>query len=233
MTGGTGVNPKKKQYIFLIIVSLVALGILAIICVDLAPIIKEVAKNSKNETETMSYIKAYGNKAVPLLLCLQIIVILIPGIPANSISILSGLCYGVLWGSVISVIGNLISNSIIFCYSKEIDGIAVKGKSSGKAAQLVEHLIGKAKTPSQAIFIAYIIPFVPNMILPMIFLRRGVSYKTFILSAACAVAPMTFLYCLLGDRISSGDYKSAIIIVVVLVAVIGVVYLLKSKFTKK
>ncbi|GFH41781.1 hypothetical protein Hs30E_03320 [Lactococcus hodotermopsidis] len=203
------------------------------LAVNLYPILQQILKHPKDMADITSYIEKYGAKALPVLLALQVVAFFIPGFPPSSVSILSGLCYGAFLGAAVSIVGIFISNSLLFLFSREIQSFLFDEKSSSKASNKIGSLIDKAKSERQVIFVVYLVPIVPNLILPIVFSNRGMTYRTFILSVLTVAVPSTFLYCLLGERVSNGDFKTALILLIVILAILVTAWLIITKSRRK
>ena len=109
--GATGM---KKTNLFTALVTAAMLGLIAIMVVDLLPLLKQVAANAGDESKIVEYISSYGFKGVPILIGLQALQVITAVIPSAAIQVLTGLCYGVWWGTLINLVGCVLGNLIIF-----------------------------------------------------------------------------------------------------------------------
>ena len=82
--------------------------------VDLLPLLRQVAANAGDESKIVKYIASYGFKGVPILIGLQALQVITAVIPSAAIQLLTGLCYGVWWGTLINLVGCVLGNLIIF-----------------------------------------------------------------------------------------------------------------------
>lgn len=193
------------------------IALLVVLVLDLYPLLKQVVADSRNESKMISYIDAYGIKGVPVLIGLQILAAFIPGMSAAPISILAGLCYGVLGGTLVSGCGIIAVNTLLFAAAGHLESMFGGFIKSSRANGRLTSLLTRFQKPGTAVFVAYLVPFIPNLVLPFVFTAQKVSFKAYFVSMAGAVLPATLLYCFIGGKIASGEYTLAIIAAAVVV----------------
>ena len=93
---------------------IIMLALTAVMLKDLFPLLREVATHTKDETAAVQYVDAHGMKGVPILVGLQALQTILAVIPSAAIQILTGLCYGIWWGTLINIAGCALGNSIVF-----------------------------------------------------------------------------------------------------------------------
>jgi uncharacterized membrane protein YdjX (TVP38/TMEM64 family) len=246
----------KRQTIFSVVILVLMLGLIAIMVIDLIPLLKQVLTDSHDEKKMIDYINAYGAKGVPVLAGLQALQVMLTVIPAAAIQVLSGLCYGVWYGAVICIVGGILGNMIVFIVLRQVKntfsalfrergeqgGGAYKASKAGKAGQpkvpkqhrfLSVATLNKMKHPEYVSFFFYLIPGIPNGILPYIFARTHISIGRYLLSVSAASIPSVLLMTWLGERISKGDYKTAIILAAVFIIILIIVLIFRRKITDK
>ncbi|GFH40136.1 TVP38/TMEM64 family protein [Lactococcus insecticola] len=213
-----------------VVVAAIILVVVYQLSVDILPIIKQIIKNPKDMSSLTAYLREFGFRAIPMILFLQVVTLFIPGLPPSSVSILSGLCYGLIFGSMISILGIALSNSLLFIFSRKLEGVFFKDR---KNSDWLDKFIDKAKNPGQAIFVLFLLPIVPNLLIPFLFANRGVRFQTFVLAMLAAIVPSTVIYCLVGARAQAGDFTTALtllgIVAVILLATWFVVTIVKRK----
>ena len=213
-----------------IIALVISIILVVIILADFFPLIREIIHDSKNESKIIDYIHAYGSKAVPVLIALQFLFSLMPFLPNAPIQILAGLCYGIWLGSLICVIGFVLSNSLLFYLVRESGNFIEevfhkqhKDKHSG-----LRDRINRMENPFKAVLIMYLNPMIPSSILTYFFSKTKITYPRFLLSMTAACIPLTVIYSWLGERISKGDYKAAIILAAAIIVLIGLILLFRK-----
>ena len=224
-------NKKNLNTIVPIVALILALALLSVIIIDLMPLVREILHNSHNESNVIDYIHAYGAKAVPILIGLQFLFTLIPFLPSAPVQILAGLCYGILYGPLICIVGIIASNSLLFYFARQSGNLlesSLHRKSQEKHNPLQEKL-KNIKKPEIMVFLLYVNPIIPSSILPFLFAKSKISYPKYLLSMTAASIPITFLYSWLGERVSKGDYKVAIILACVIAVIIGLLFIFRKK----
>lgn len=221
---------KKNRFLtVLLAVSMLALGVVMV--VDLLPLLRRVAASAGDETAVAQYVSSYGIKGVPILIGLQALQIIVAVIPSAAIQLLTGLCYGAWWGTLINLTGCVLGNIIVFVAVRELHAIvapvlpqAAKGKSWINTERLMQ-----LRRPEVAAFALFLIPGIPNGILPYLFAKTRISFKDYILSVFAGSVPSTFLCTFMGDRISAGSYTTAAVIGGIAAAIVICVALLHKR----
>jgi len=194
--------------------------------IDLIPLFREVFINVADESRTINYIEAYGIRGIPILMLLSFLQVVIFFIPAAPIQILSGLCYKVLIGTIIFIIGATIGNLVVFLIAKKL----------GDKYRLpkIKYLDpNKITKPELVVLILYLIPIIPNGLLPFVFAKTKITTVRYISLVALALIPSTLIASGLGHSISQGNYFTAIIIGIIMLLILGIALLFKNKLIAK
>ena len=213
---------KRPLLISLIIIGTIVAGYLIYLLVrDLWPLVDEIIKNAGDEQQTVNYVKAYGARGVPILLGIEIILGMINLIPAAPVHILAGLCYGVLWGSLIAVSGIAIGNALIFLIYRRLHrSLGFKVKSEEKRFLSVRKL-DKMKHPEIIAMIIYALPILPNLIAPYIFARTKISFWRYIASITLAGLPWILALTWTGKALASGDWSTVVLLALILLIILA------------
>ncbi len=225
----------KKGNLFTILSFAAMLGLTAVMLVDLLPLLKEVITNAKDETSVVEYMSTYGPKGIPILIGLQALQVILAVIPSAAIQILTGLCYGIWWGTLINMIGCALGNTLVFSAMRQLKVIAAplsEKMSRNKGWSGAEKLI-QLKKPEIAATLLFLIPGVPNGIMPYLFAKTKITLPRYLLALVIGSIPSTFLCTLLGDRLSKGNYITAIVLAVIVVLTVGMVALFWKQILKK
>jgi uncharacterized membrane protein YdjX (TVP38/TMEM64 family) len=240
----------KRQTLFSLIVLALMLALIVFLVVELIPLLKEVLENTSDESKVLSYIQAYGAKGVPVLMALQALQVMMTFLPAAIIQVLAGLSYGVWLGSVICIAGTILGNLIVFTVLRqlkstfssffkergergEMDELEAQPDKPKKNRFLSIAKLNQMKHPEYIAFLLFLIPGLPNGILPYIFAQTKITTLRYLVSVAAACVPTTLLCTWLGERISKGDYQTAVILAIVLAVIIGVVVLFRKRIMDK
>ena len=215
-----------------IVVILVVLLLIAMIC-DLWPLFTELARNWNNEQKSVDYLKVYGAKGVPILLAIEILLAAITIIPADPIHILVGLCYGTFLGSVIAVLGIGLGSALMFLcfrqFHKFFGGIIKPNKNSWFNVEKIE----KMKYPELIIVLAYVMPGLPNLIIPYIFSKTKMSFWRYIICIMLSSIPGVVLLTFSGQMLAEGNVLATVISLALLIVAILVLFFNKNKMMNK
>lgn len=219
----THIKKRALSFFLLILFSLLMLGLFF----DLYPLFKQVIKDSGNEQQLVSYIHAYGSKGVLSLVGLQALQVIMMFFPAAAIQVLAGLCYGVLWGALISLAGYILGNVLVFIGVRQFkqtfplffdDPI----KKSKKISFFDLKSIKTMKQPQVLVFFLYLIPGIPNGILPYLFAETKIKLRTYLVSMSLASIPSTLLMTWLGESVVKQNPHLIVLISLLVVLLLGI-----------
>jgi len=220
---------KEKLLAFLIFAAMI--GLIAIMVVDLLPLFREVISDADDESRMAQYIGSYGAKGVPILMGLQALQIIVAVIPSAVIQVLTGLCYGVWWGTLINLVGCVFGNLLVFISVRQLKNLlepAVQRMSKRKEMHYLDKL-SQIKKPEMIAFAFFLIPGIPNGIMPYLFARTNISQGRYVLAILAGSIPSTFICTYMGDRLSKGSYTAALVIAAAVAVIVGVVLAYKNK----
>lgn len=218
-------DSKSIIFIFPLIIFLI---LFAVLCIDLIPVFKKVMENGQNESVMVNYIESYGVKGIFIIMFLQIFQVFSAVLPAMPVQILAGLCYGIGYGSVISIIGYTLGHMIIFIIARKLGSALMNLNQTRKF-----NFVGKSKNPKLLAFLLYVIPGIPNGILPYIFSKSDITPREFLLSVTLASIPGILISTVLGSRLSKGDFLTSVLLLLLCVIIIILVVVFKAKINKK
>ncbi|MDR0520189.1 MAG: VTT domain-containing protein [Clostridiales Family XIII bacterium] len=234
---------RKKTYLSLITLVFIV-GLIVLLCVALIPILVDIFHNQDGRG-AIEIIHAHGIRGIPVLACLQALQVITTVVPALLIQIPAGLVYGTWNGLMICLLGAVLGNMIVFValrqFSATLDHVfpkrrkkreekAANPKKKGKLPFFLNpESLNRMPHPELVAFYVYMIPGIPNGVLPHIFARTKVSFGRYLVAVAAGNAPSTLVCTLVGDRLASGDYRGAIIIILVFTACICGALLLRRK----
>lgn len=206
------INSKKvKKFLFVSSLLIIMLFIIIPIVLNILPKFLILLKTGKND-DIVKYLRSFGIEGMVVLLVLQIFQVLSFIIPAPSIWIISGLTYGTIKGSLTCIIGVIIGNAIAFClgrkFGNKLINILVNKKNIDKL-----NFLENSKHPALILFVLYLIPIIPNSIIPYIYARTNISLRKFtsIMSIACIPSILFSTYA--GDSAITGNIAVTLIII--------------------
>jgi len=217
---------QKKRLISLLVAALVLIGIM-ILVINLLPLLKTISDHISDDEVLASEIREYGFKGVAIMAGLQIIQIITIVFPSAAVQILAGLTYGILNGLVISLAGYVIADTLIFILVRRLGATFDFHLTKSKwRKRLDESILKNADSFGWIAFMMYLIPGIPNGILPYIFARSDLPLSRFLMLNVIALSPSILMCSIVGERIAKGDYTTAIIVTTmqVMLAVLGYVF---------
>lgn len=217
---------QKKRLISLLVAALVLIGIM-ILVINLLPLLKTISDHISDDEVLAIEIREYGFKGVAIMAGLQIIQIITIVFPSAAVQILAGLTYGILNGLVISLAGYVIADTLIFILVRRLGATFDFHLTKSKwRKRLDESILKNADSFGWIAFMMYLIPGIPNGILPYIFARSDLPLSRFLILNVIALSPSILMCSIVGERIAKGDYTTAIIVTTmqVMLAVLGYVF---------
>ena len=220
----------NKQNILSLLLLVAMIILIVIMLIDLFPLLKQVILDRNNESKIVTYIDKHGAKGIPLILGMAILQVPIPFIPTSVIQLLSGLCYGIIYGTIIFLIGNLFGNIIVFTAIKQFGKMqnALERQKRNKKHSIFEN-IEHMKNPFRAALILFLVPGVPTILLTFFFTKSSITFTQYLAATIIAGIPSSLLCTWLGERISKGDWQMSIIIVALVVILFGVLLIFRKK----
>ena len=224
----------EKHRVLKLIFMAASLALVVVMGVLLYPLVKEVITNVSDESNIVDFVEAYGARGVPVLIGLSALQIIVPFIPAPAVGVLTGLCYGIFWGPVIYIAGCVLGNLFVFVFVRQLSGMFPHLKHGDKPKNkfLSKEKIEKLKHPELLAFACFVIPG-PSSMVPYIFAETKVSLPKYLLAVVAGMLPSALVYVFLGDKISSGNYTTAIIGAVVVVVAVVVLLVFRKKIMAK
>ena len=225
----------KKHTALSVAVIIAMLCFIAVMIIHLYPLVNEIIANVDDETKVVNYIQSNGLKGVPILLGLQALQIIVAFIPAAAIHVLVGLCYGVWWGTLISIAGITLGNVIVFIMIRQLKNLFAPFfvKNTKHKGRLNPETIARVKRPAMIAFFFFLIPFFPNGIVPYVFAQTKISLPKYLLAVTAGVVPSVVMCTFLGQRLSEGSYYVAIIVAVIFLLIAAAALLFKGRIIAK
>ena len=198
--------------------------IVAIIVIAAWPYISDVFSEGGVD-RLVERVQNAGAAGVLILLGMQFLQIVVAFIPGEVVQLAAGLMYGPLWGSIIVLVGCVISSSIIYKLVHSLGAPFVQGMVS------TEHLT-KFKAFEESgkldiiVFILFLIPGMPKDVFTYIVPLTNMPYKKFITLTTIGRIPGVVGSTYAAAGLASGDVVGPIVVLVVLavIAVVAIVF---------
>lgn len=224
---------KYEMEILSISLIIIIIFIAVLMCVELIPLMKHIVAHSTDEKAVISEIYNYGIRGVIILIALQTLQIITAIFPSAAIQILAGLTYGIFYGLLICITGYILGNAIIFILVRQIDKIfapiVLKHKKNRRKSKWDFSFLREANNATRIAFLLFLIPGIPNGILPYIFAKTKISLSRYLLTILIAATPGILLCSLLGDSISDGDIFTSVLVSGILILITLVVFISRNR----
>lgn len=186
-----------------------------------------------DEAELQKYLQSFrtfdGYLVGFLLQFIQIITIVLPSAP---IQIATGFIFGTWKAFLVCYLGYVSANAVIFLAGRALDGgleklmpsNSNKSINSSKAQNILN-----SKYPAFTVFLASILPLIPNGVIPYTASKTKMKFSSFIISVAIGCIPTVYTVCAIGGELHTFDYLMAALMVLPLFALTGILFWQKNK----
>jgi uncharacterized membrane protein YdjX (TVP38/TMEM64 family) len=215
-------SQKTKMILFISTCVLIILVIIMPIIFKILPKFLYLFKIGGKEAAS-KYLRSFGINGIIIIFILQIIQVLSLVIPAPTVWVVAGVTYGVFGGMIICIFGVVIGNSIAFYIGKRYGNKLVDNIINEDKRNKLKFL-EKSKHSDIIEFLLYVIPGLPNDIIPYIYARTNISFKRFITIIAIASVPAILSCTYIGDNILSGNFIAVIIIFIIAIVLMAIVF---------
>lgn len=159
-----------------------------------------------------------------LLQFIQIITIVLPSVP---IQVSCGFIFGTLKASIVCYVSYVAANAVVFLACRILkDGLdkllpstTAKSISSSKARQILD-----SKYPAFTVFLASILPIIPNGAIPYVASKTNIKFSSFMLAASTGCIPTILTVCAVGGELNQFDFLTSAIVCIPLLAITGLLF---------
>lgn len=170
-----------------------------------------------------------------LILLLEICKIVVVFLPGEPIELLSGMSFGVLWGTVLIYIGVVITTILIYKAVQKygidlVEDIVPKDKLD-KIQDMIKNNENAVET---TLFVLYFLPVVPKDFLTYIGSLLPIKLNKFLFITLCARFPAIISSTIVGGSLLEGDIKTIVIAYAVTYTIsLTIAYIYNKKFKKE
>lgn len=219
---------KIKQSDLIKLVGLVVFIVLiTAIVVAIWPTLSIVFEPGGVET-LIELITSQGPLGVLILLGMQLLQIVVAFIPGEVVQIAAGMMYGPLWGSVVILVGCVLSSMVVYELVHKLGAPFVRSMVGEK--QLLKfrqfELSGKFGV---TVFILFLIPGFPKDVLTYIVPLSDMNLRTFLLLSTIARTPGVIISTYAAAGLADGNIVTSVIIFVVAALIAIIVLLLRNR----
>lgn len=219
---------KIKQSDLIKLVGLVVFIVLiTAIVVAIWPTLSIVFEPGGVET-LIELITSQGPLGVLILLGMQLLQIIVAFIPGEVVQIAAGMMYGPLWGSVVILVGCVLSSMVVYELVHKLGAPFVRSMVGEK--QLLKfrqfELSGKFGV---TVFILFLIPGFPKDVLTYIVPLSDMNLRTFLLLSTIGRTPGVIILTYAAAGLADGNIVTSVIIFVVAALIAIIVLLLRNR----
>lgn len=173
----------------------------------------------------------YGLLLLFIIQVAQIFLFILPGEP---IEILAGMCYGWFWGTIFIMVSSAMIATLIFWLVRKIGRQFVYDFSDEEKIKKIENnkIFQNPKKIELIIFILFLVPGTPKDLLTYLSGLLPIKLRRFLAISTIARIPSIVTSTIAGANIAVGDWKKAIILYGIIVAVVLLFLYIFNKFDK-
>ena len=224
---------KNKLRFFKFILLIFVVIVLTIITIYLFPVMKNLS-TKEGQVAFKQKVDNSGIYGIVLLFLIQLAQIFLFILPGEPIEILAGMCYGWIWGTVIIMISSAIIASLIFMLVRKIGKQFVYDFSDEEKIKKIENskLFKNPKKIEIVLFILFLIPGTPKDLLTYLSGLLPIKMSRFIVLSTIARIPSIVTSTIAGANIAVGDWRKAIVLYVLIVAIVVILLYIFNIFDK-
>ena len=228
VTESTLFGKKRKQRDLIKLVGLVVFIVLiTAIVVAIWPTLSIVFEPGGVET-LIELITSQGPLGVLILLGMQLLQIIVAFNPGEVVQIAAGMMYGPLWGSVVILVGCVLSSMVVYELVHKLGAPFVRSMVGEK--QLLKfrqfELSGKFGV---TVFILFLIPGFPKDVLTYIVPLSDMNLRTFLLLSTISRTPGVIISTYAAAGLADGNIVTSVILFVVAALIAIIVLLLRNR----
>ena len=227
------INRKTKQKIFKISLLIIVVIVLTIITIYLFPVMKNLS-TKEGQIAFKEKVMSSGIYGLLLLFIIQVAQIFLFVLPGEPIEILAGMCYGWIFGTIFIMISSAIIAALIFFLVRKIGRQFVYDFSDEKKIKEFENnnLFKNSKKIEMIVFILFLVPGTPKDLLTYLSGLLPIKMRRFIVLSTFARIPSIVTSTIAGANIAVGDWRKAIVLYVIIVAIVAIGLFIFNLFDK-
>ena len=224
---------KRKLKIFKISLFIIVIIILTIITIYLFPVMKNLS-SKEGQIVFKQKVTNSGFYGLLLLFIIQVAQIFLFILPGEPIEILAGMCYGWFCGTIFIMVSSAMIATLIFWLVRKIGRQFVYDFSDEEKIKKIENnkIFQNPKKIELIIFILFLVPGTPKDLLTYLSGLLPIKIRRFLAISTIARIPSIVTSTIAGANIAVGDWKKAIILYGIIVAVVLLFLYIFNKFDK-
>ncbi|MEN3241251.1 hypothetical protein PWJ57_05520 [Fructilactobacillus sanfranciscensis] len=203
----------NKLKVFKIVALIISLLFLYLLFKDYQPQI-EMLFNPKERSLAVAQIRDHGLIDVVIVMILLYLATIVPGFPVVPLGIVTGICFGPFWGTLINTfsigLGNIAAINFIGYLKNDLQ----KAYKNNRFTAHFKH----AKNPLMSLIIGYSIPIIPSYLVSMEANKDETKYnkRIIFMTALLGPFPISLVYALGGNAIFKADWQHLVILVIII-----------------
>lgn len=224
---------RNKLRFFKFILLIFVVIVLTIITIYLFPVMKNLS-TKEGQVAFKQKVDNSGIYGIVLLFLIQLAQIFLFILPGEPIEILAGMCYGWIWGTIFIMISSAIIASLIFMLVRKIGKQFIYDFSDEEKIKKIENskLFKNPKKIEIVLFILFLIPGTPKDLLTYLSGLLPIKMSRFVLLSTIARIPSIVTSTIAGANIAVGDWRKAILLYVLIVAIVVILLYIFNIFDK-
>ena len=226
-------DKKTKLKIFKIFLFVIVVIVLTSITIYLFPVMKNLS-TKQGQIAFKEKVTNSGIYGLFLLFIIQVAQIFLFILPGEPIEILAGMCYGWIWGTIFIMFSSAIIATLIFWLVRKIGRQFVYDFSDEEKVKKIENnkIFQNSQKIELIIFILFLVPGTPKDLLTYLAGLLPIKMNRFIVISTIARIPSIVTSTIAGANIAVGDWKKAILLYGIIVAVVLLFLYIFNKFDK-
>lgn len=181
----------------------------------LVPVLVLIAASLQNGENMAQTLGEMGSRAALVVVGLQMLQVVLVFFPAAPIQVMAGLCFGVWIGTLLCMVGFVLGNVIVLYIARHFklfrpSQTPMADKKRNKWLNLQK--LSQMKHPEYTAFLLFLMPGLPNGLLPYIFASTSITIPRYALSIATAAFPTLLIFAWLGESIATREYLAVLLI---------------------
>jgi uncharacterized membrane protein YdjX (TVP38/TMEM64 family) len=171
-------------------------------------------------------IRSWGAWAVVCSILLMVAHSFVP-LPAEFIAIANGIVFGIVAGSLITWVGAMLGAVLSFALARWLGRWFVDAILPARYTSAIDEWASKQGVP--ALLISRFLPVVSFNLINYAAGLTSVSWWTFLWTTGLGIAPLTFLMVFAGERMMSGKWELALVLISACIAISLLAYVIARK----
>jgi len=200
------------------------LVLMAVIVIVAWPYITDVFTEGGVE-RLVERVQNAGWMGVFVLLGMQFLQVVVAFIPGEVVQLAAGLMYGPVFGSILILIGCVISSSVVYFLVHKLGAPFVQGMVSTEHLEKFRRFEESGKL-DVIVFVLFLIPAMPKDVFTYLVPLTSMDYKRFIILTTVGRIPGVVASTYMASGFASGEIVGpfVVLVVVAIVAVIALVF---------